>query len=104
MPDERWCSATPEGVQLHVQVSPNAKKSEIVGVLDEALKIRLQAQPIDGKANDALVRYIAKVLDVPLRAVTIVRGHTSKRKLLEVALLQVTAEEVKRKLLSSSGQ
>ncbi len=94
----------PEGVQLHVQVSPNAKKSEIVGVLDEALKIRLQAQPIDGKANDALVRYIAKVLNVPQRAVTIIRGHTSRRKLLQVALPQWTVEEVRVKLCSRSGQ
>ena len=85
-------------------MSPNARKNEIAGVLDEALKIRLQAQPIDGKANDALVRYIAKMLDVPQRAVTIIRGHTSKRKVVQVAALQVTMEEAKEKLCPQPGQ
>ncbi len=71
---------------------------------DEALKIRLKAQPIDGKANDALVRYVARMLGVPQRAVTIVRGHASKRKVLRVAVSQLTVEKAKEKLCPRSGQ
>jgi uncharacterized protein len=80
-----WCSATPGGVRLAVQITPNAKKTEIIGVLDDALKLRLQAQPIEGKANEALIRFLAQQLDVPRSAVTITHGLTSKKKLVEVA-------------------
>lgn len=79
-----WCSALPGGVRIAVQISPNAKKTEVVGVLDDALKLKLRAQPIEGKANEALVNYLAKVLSVPRSAVTITHGHTNKRKLVEV--------------------
>ncbi len=80
-----WCSAQPGGVRLAVQITPNAKKTEVIGVQDDALKIKLQAQPIEGKANEALINYLAKALSVPRSAVTITHGHTNKRKLVEVA-------------------
>lgn len=80
-----WCSVSPHGIRLAVQIIPNAKKSEVVGVLEDALKIRLQAPPIEGKANEALIRFIADILGVPKNAVQLVHGHTARRKLLEVA-------------------
>jgi uncharacterized protein (TIGR00251 family) len=79
-----WCTALSNGFRLTIQVVPNAKKSVVVGVHDDALKIRLQAQPIEGKANEALIRYVADVLDLPKSAVVISHGHTSKKKILEV--------------------
>lgn len=79
-----WCSALPDGVRLAVQVQPNAKKTEVMGVFDDALKIRLQAQPIDGKANDALIAFLAKRLSVPRRALTITHGLASRRKVIAV--------------------
>ncbi len=94
-----WCSVVPRGIRLTVQIMPNAKKSEVIGVLDDALKIRLHAQPIEGKANDALVRFLADVLDVPKSAVTITHGHTSKRKMIEITASQLTPEKVRLVLL-----
>ncbi len=94
-----WCSALPVGVRLAVQITPNAKKTEVIGVLDDALKVKLQAQPIEGKANDALVRYLAETLSVPRGAVTITHGHTSKRKLVEVKADKLTVDSVTRALL-----
>lgn len=79
-----WCTAIAGGVRLALQVAPNAKKTEAAGVLDDALKIRLQAQPIEGRANEALVRYLADALSVPRGAVTITHGQANKRKLVEV--------------------
>lgn len=79
-----WCSALPDGVRLAVQVQPNAKKTEVTAVLDDALKIRLQAQPIEGKANEALIAFLAGRLSVPRKALTITHGLTSRRKLIEV--------------------
>ncbi len=81
-----WCSALPGGgVRLAVQIQPNAKKTEVVGLLDDALKIKLAAQPIEGKANEALVKWLASTLGVARSAVTLTHGQTNKKKLLEVA-------------------
>ncbi len=97
-----WCSAVAEGVRLAVQITPNAKKSEVIGSLDDVLKIRLQAQPIEGKANEALIRYIADMLNVPKSAVQITHGHTNKRKILEIHARQLTPEGVRQTLSTMS--
>ena len=68
---------------LHIQ--PGAKKTEFAGLHGDALKIRLAAPPVDGKANEALVRFIADTFDLPKSAVTLKSGQTSRRKVLEVA-------------------
>lgn len=94
-----WCSAVSGGVRISVQITPNAKKSEVLGVLDDVLKIRLQAQPIEGKANEALVRYLADMLGVPKSAVSITHGHTSKRKIIEVTAGAMTVERARQSLL-----
>jgi uncharacterized protein (TIGR00251 family) len=96
-----WCAAIPGGVRLAVQIQPNAKKTEVVGVLDDALKIKLQAAPIEGKANEALVRYIASTLSVPRSAVEITHGHTNKRKLIAVTAIGLTPERVAALLCAS---
>jgi uncharacterized protein (TIGR00251 family) len=93
-----WCSALPGGVRLAVQIIPNAKKSEVIGVLDDALKLKLQAQPIEGKANEALVKFLAAALSVPKSAVTITHGQTNKRKLVEIRSAVLTVEEVGQRL------
>src|SRR4051794_18862114 len=94
-----WCSALPHGVRLAVQITPNAKKTEVIGVLDDALKLKLQAQPIEGKANEALVRYLAGVLKVPRSAVTITHGQANKKKLLEITSAGLTPDAVEKLLL-----
>lgn len=94
-----WCSACAKGIRITVQITPNARKSEAIGVLDDALKMRVQAQPIEGKANEALTRYLADVLKLPKSAVTVVLGHTSKRKVIEIAGTALKVEDVRRMLL-----
>jgi uncharacterized protein (TIGR00251 family) len=94
-----WCTAVPGGIRLTVQITPNAKKSEVIGVLGDALRIRLQAPPIEGKANEALVRYIADALRVPKAAVSIMHGHTGKRKLLHVAITGLSVDAVREAFL-----
>lgn len=97
-----WCSVIPGGVRLAVQITPNAKRSEVTGLLEDTLKLRLQAQPIEGKANEALIRYLADALDVPKSAVQITHGHTNKRKILEIRAAHVTLELVTQALLPST--
>jgi uncharacterized protein (TIGR00251 family) len=95
-----WCTAHANGVRLSVRITPNAKKSEVFGILDDALKVKLQAQPIEGKANEALIRFIADKLDLPRRAITITHGHLNKHKLLEIEGPGLTVDTVKRALLA----
>lgn len=71
-------------VLLIVQAAPRAAKSEICGVHGDAIKIRVKAPPVDGKANQALREFIAELLGIPLRSVELVSGDTSKRKIFRI--------------------
>lgn len=68
---------------LHIQ--PGAKRSEVVGVHGEALKIRLAAPPVEGKANAALLAFLATLLAVPQRQVQLLSGDTSRSKRVQVS-------------------
>lgn len=76
---------------LHIQ--PGAKKTEVAGLHGDALKIRLAAPPVDGKANEALVAFVAKTLGVPKASVELVSGQTSRAKRLRVAGVAAAAAE-----------
>lgn len=65
-------------ITLHV--APNARRTEISGWFDDAVRVRLAAQPVDGRANDALARWLAQALDLPLQGVTLVHGASSRKK------------------------
>ena len=81
---------------LHVRVQPRAKRDEVVGERAGAIVIRLAAPPVDGKANAALCAFIAKAAKVPRSRVKIVRGQTSRDKVVRVE--GVTREELRRAL------
>jgi uncharacterized protein (TIGR00251 family) len=69
---------------LKIRVSPGARRDEIVGWLGDVLRVRVKAPPERGKANDAAIALIAAALDVHASAVTLVRGATSRDKLLRI--------------------
>ena len=71
-------------VSFAVRVQPRASRDEIVGVWQEGLKIRLTAPPVDDRANEALRRFLATSLNVPLSAVRIASGEHSRTKRVEV--------------------
>lgn len=79
-----WCHAADGFIRLSVQVSPNAKKTEVSGVAGDVLRVRLHAPPVDGKANEELIRFIAERLGLPKRVVQLASGHANKRKLLHI--------------------
>jgi len=83
-------------VSLAVWVTPGAPRSEIAGVADGRLRLRLAAPAHEGKANAELIRLVAKTLGVPRRQIDLARGATSRRKLLRVH--GVTLEEARRRL------
>lgn len=69
---------------MTIHVQPGAKKTEVAGAHGDALKIRLAAPPVDGKANAALIDYLAKRLGIPKSRITLKSGQTSRRKVLAV--------------------
>ena len=84
-------------VRVDVHVQPRASKSEIVGLHGAALKVRVQAPPVEGAANEALVSLLADRLGVPRRAVRVVAGAASRMKTVEV---DGTTEDAVRALAS----
>ena len=71
---------TKDGVRIAVRVQPRAARSEVAGLHGDRIRIRLAAPPVDGAANEALVRFLAEALGVPPRAVSIASGHASRSK------------------------
>ncbi|MCL2656707.1 MAG: DUF167 family protein [Betaproteobacteria bacterium] len=69
---------------LNLHIQPGAKRSELVGLHGDALKIRLAAPPVEGKANAALISFLADLLDVPKTAVSLEAGASSRRKRVRV--------------------
>lgn len=68
-----------EGLIIRLKISPNASKNEIIRSSD-GIKIKITAQPIDGKANKCLIEFISKKYKIPKSSIEIVRGKTSKEK------------------------
>jgi uncharacterized protein (TIGR00251 family) len=72
--------ATADGIRLRLRIQPRAARTAVAGLHGDALRIRLAAPPVDGAANDELVRFLAELLDVPGRAVEITSGRASRSK------------------------
>ena len=83
-------------VRLRIRVQPRASRDEIAGWAGDLLRVRLTAPPVDGAANEALIRFLASRLDLPPSAMTLVSGHTGRAKVVEVDGL--SAEEACRRL------
>lgn len=79
-----WYRRDGELLILTLHVQPGAKRSEVAGLHGEALKIRLAAPPIEGRANDALLKYVAGLFKVPVRQVELRQGAQSRHKVVSV--------------------
>ena len=87
---------TPSGATFHVKVHPRAKKNAITGEVGDALKLALTAPPVEGRANQACIEFLAGVLNVPHSSVTIAAGENSRNKVICVRGL--SAAQVKAQL------
>ena len=85
-----------ETVRLSVRLTPRASREEIAGFEGETLRVRVTAPPVEGRANRALVRLLAKRLGLPRGAVRVVTGQTSRSKV--VAIDGLDAVELRRRL------
>ncbi len=86
----RW-NGNAATITLHIQ--PGARKTEVVGLHGDALKIRLAAPPVDGKANAALLEFVADRLQLAKSAVSLIGGQTSRRKIVGLAAAPADTEQ-----------
>lgn len=70
---------------IHVQIKPGARKNEVVTLSDGSKQIKIKVEAIEGKANQELIKFIAELFKIAKSAVTLLHGHTSKFKKLELA-------------------
>ena len=85
MAEAGWARRTAEGWALALHVQPGAKRSAAAGLHGERLKLRIAAPAVDGRANDALVAFVAERLGVPRTRVALARGEHSRDKLVVVS-------------------
>ena len=90
------------GVLLQLSVVPNAKRTEVDGLHDGVLRVSLAAPPIDGRANEALIAWLAKSLGLPKRDVEVLRGESSRRKQVAIAVSHDVAARWLTELLASA--
>ena len=101
MNDNLAIKATPHGVSLRLTIVPRSGRDEIAGHVGGAIKIRLKAPPVDGRANDALLDFLAKRLDVPRSALAIAAGLAGRHKVVHVA--GITVELATERLLAQKS-
>ena len=87
---------TSDGLLIRIKIVPNSSKNDLI-IEDKFIKVKVTAQPIENKANKALVEFLSKRFKVPKTSIDIVKGDTSKEKTL---LFSIKDEEKKQKIIS----
>ena len=95
---------TTSGLTINIRLSPNAQKNKILGTHEiennkKALKVAINAIPEDGKANKALITFLAKTWKIPKSSISLISGHTNKNKIL---FIEGDGETLKNKILATS--
>jgi uncharacterized protein (TIGR00251 family) len=90
-------ASTPDHTLLKVRVAPGARKSEIAGEHGDAIRIKISAPALEGKANEALLEFVAEKLGVHRRDVALFSGHSSRDKVISIAGIDYS--EVRQRLL-----
>ena len=84
---------TANGITFSVKVQPRARKNAITGIVGSALKLSLTAPPVEGKANQAVIEFLADFFDIPRSSVTIASGASSRLKLVRITGANLQALE-----------
>ena len=87
---------TSDGLLIRIKIVPNSSKNDLI-IEDEFVKVKVTAQPIENKANKALIEFLSKRFKVPKTSIEIVKGDTSKEKTL---LFSINDEEKKQNIIS----
>jgi len=76
---------TRDGIRIEVKVEPRSSKKGLAGVLGNKLKVKLTSPPVDGAANEQLIEVLAEAFGIKKSAITIIRGQSSKNKVVELS-------------------
>ncbi len=95
----RYIGTTESGVEIRIKVSPRSSKSEVVGISDDRLRIKLNSPPVDGAANKELIKLLSKIFGVAKSSLELVRGDKSRLK--TVLVRGKSADEIKELLRGS---
>ena len=87
--------SSPDSCTLAIKAVPNAPRSEVIGWLGDALKVKVHAPPVEGRANEVLCEFLAETLDLPRRAITVLRGDTSRQKIVRIDGLSIATTKVR---------
>ncbi len=79
-----YLNVQPDGVQLSLKVQPRASANALVGAAGNELRVKVTAPPVDAAANEALVRFLAGCFDIPRNRVELLRGNTSRHKVVKL--------------------
>jgi uncharacterized protein len=93
---------TPNGASFAIRVQPRARKNAITGEIGDALKIALTAPPVEGRANEACIDFLAQFLKVPRSSITIAAGESSRNKVIRVA--GKTAADIAQRLRRATAE
>lgn len=80
-----WMNEIPNGIDIKVRAVPRASKNEVQGIHDDELKVRLTTPPVDGKANQALVKFLSKTLKISKAQIELTQGETSRHKTIRIS-------------------
>ncbi|MDP3269673.1 MAG: DUF167 domain-containing protein [Legionella sp.] len=89
-----WYIRDKGNLKVFIYVQPGANSTEVVGLHDGALKIRLNVPPIDGRANDALQKFLAKKFDVPITNVKLTHGGKGRKKIFSIMSSDIDPESL----------
>ena len=89
------------GTRISLRVYPNAGRDEVLGFTDGVLQVKIAAPPIKGKANERLVAFLSRLLGVGKGSISIIRGHTSRNKLIKIS--DLSRKDIIERLSFSSG-
>lgn len=95
--NQTWINQSDDGVIITVHAVPRAAEDAVQGLHGDALKIRLHATPVDGKANETLIAFLSKTLNIPKSNIVLKSGFGQRRKIIEIRGL--SKPEIERRLL-----
>ncbi len=98
-----WIRAESGGVRLSLRVQPGARRCAVIGPHGDRLKVAVQAPPVDGRANEALLRYLGACLDVRLAALELVAGGGSRDKAVSIRCDPAQAQAFAERLAALAG-
>jgi uncharacterized protein (TIGR00251 family) len=88
---------TPSDITFTVRVQPRAKRNAVVGEIGGALKLALTAPPVDGRANEACIEFLAELIGLPRSSIAIISGHTRRNKV--VRMTGLSSSSLRRRLV-----